>query len=600
MADFTRTRALVLYVMLLALWLAAGVTVFGIIPPFRDSGLPRLLVTVASMALAVAAVTCVSGWMSFAWISLVLLSPPAVLSGDVSVIGAASVVLVLCGIGGWAALPAALAPPFGITAVLVLTVRKDLWAVPVALAAGLVLWMGYRPVFWPSPWLWLSAILVFSSGLPLSERLVTVFVPLIMGLPQGAAAAAISHDSGFFRTALSVAILPAAAWLAAAPYLGHDQVSPLGREESPLRQTHDTVKSSVAKKPFNSTSYSSKLEQGSGRGISRIHLERQEKAVFTKSSSVGDASDAQFPDTSISSIMSPITDFDPCAEMESGTFQGRRTKSILSMLARAVPRKILSPNLGGRTVKFVMIMPGGVRTLFKPAHIRSHIAKPGAEVGMFRLGRMLGIGAVPPAVIRRFDGQMLRRVLLAAHSSGLELFDNRVLPEGSGMVTGAMIIWVKHARELVITPDMVRYYLTPGRRLSPGERRMAAQLADMSVLDYIGGNFDRLTGGNLLRDSSGHLYFIDNGAAFPGHGIASPEWRRQARKYLGRVRRDMLKRLISLRYRHFKQCLGDILPTGRIREAYVRTQELVAHFQGIMMQWGAKGVLVDENNASVP
>jgi hypothetical protein len=140
------------------------------------------------------------------------------------------------------------------------------------------------------------------------------------------------------------------------------------------------------------------------------------------------------------------------------------------------------------------------------------------EIAAYRLGRALGLDNVPIAMPRAFDASRLRRAF--ATPEGAEDFERRALPDANGTLRGALMPWIDRYEPLAIEegPERLRWerWLTDATAPVPDEDRpMARALSTMLVFDYVTGNWDRWSGGNVVRDGgTGRLLYVDNDGAF--------------------------------------------------------------------------------------
>jgi hypothetical protein len=140
------------------------------------------------------------------------------------------------------------------------------------------------------------------------------------------------------------------------------------------------------------------------------------------------------------------------------------------------------------------------------------------EIAAYRLGRALGLDNVPIAIPRSFAALEIRRAF--ATTEGAEDFDHRALVDAHGSLRGALMPWIEHYDAMAIEEgdERLRWerWLTDGATEVPdADRAMARALSTMVAFDYVTGNWDRWSGGNVARDgSTGRLLYVDNDGAF--------------------------------------------------------------------------------------
>ena len=172
--------------------------------------------------------------------------------------------------------------------------------------------------------------------------------------------------------------------------------------------------------------------------------------------------------------------------------------------------------IGTSSVVYEVELAGPIDCAFKPAS-RVHPRGWAAEVMAYRVAQRLGIDSVPPAVVRRIErGQFRRRLEPTAGATVDELMDELVLDGRS--VVGAAIYWVPdlgRISDLDRPAGILRWsaWLAPGAELPDESRALARDLSSMTVLDYVIGNFDRMSGGNVRTNGAGRLVIRDHNLA---------------------------------------------------------------------------------------
>ncbi|MFT5355720.1 MAG: hypothetical protein ACI9KE_002939 [Polyangiales bacterium] len=157
--------------------------------------------------------------------------------------------------------------------------------------------------------------------------------------------------------------------------------------------------------------------------------------------------------------------------------------------------------VGHTSVVFRMRLEGEHNAAFRPRtrrHRRGHLA----EVAAYALGRFLGLDNVVPATLRT---ESRRRISEHLHSRyddvhTWEDLEERIFYRSPTQTPGAAIYWV---------PDLVETELDQGASRRewegwlagediPEERvALARDLSNVRVFDYLIGNWDRFSGGNL-------------------------------------------------------------------------------------------------------
>ena len=171
------------------------------------------------------------------------------------------------------------------------------------------------------------------------------------------------------------------------------------------------------------------------------------------------------------------------------------------------------------------------------------------EVAAYETARLLGLDNVPPAVVRRLDGQM-----------------------------GSMQLWVEGAR-------------SETDRIAEGDQhrsmsKILFQKHTMQVFDQLIYNFDRNTG-NVLIDGDDKLWMIDHTRTFKS--VPSlPE--RSAVRF---VDRDLWQRLQGLDEALLKKHLAPHLEPLQLAALVKRHRLLVQHIESLIEELGEDQVLFD-------
>lgn len=271
-----------------------------------------------------------------------------------------------------------------------------------------------------------------------------------------------------------------------------------------------------------------------------------------------------------------------CAPITAGNFDGKRVADALDVMATGKILSILPGNSSGRTVKMNLVVEPNWYVFFKPRHRVHLFTRPQGEVGAFRVNRLLGMNHVPPAVVRTLDGSVIHSAFKRRGTAErLDQLEREVLSPGTDDLTGALLLWVHGARNFEPSEALLEKMKNPRAVLSPDEEALVWDLSWMVLLDHLTNNYDRHTGGNILRAKDGRLVFIDNGAAFG----PDRDWKRARRQgqlqLLARHAPAFTAALRRLEPRVMAACAGDVLSARDIDGVLSRRDELVAHLAGL-------------------
>lgn len=174
---------------------------------------------------------------------------------------------------------------------------------------------------------------------------------------------------------------------------------------------------------------------------------------------------------------------------------------------------VKSKSIGHTSYVLKLTMTSGAQAVFKP---RSRLPlgdrRYRGEIAASRLARALGLVNVPRAEPRAFDAAALRALQPD--------FDAKALPDADGHIRGAITAWIPGYEVLPLEQPSARAgwepWLTDASKPVPFDQRSLAK--DLSVLvafDYVTGNWDRWSGGNVAKDGrAGTVLFPDNDGAF--------------------------------------------------------------------------------------
>jgi hypothetical protein len=203
-----------------------------------------------------------------------------------------------------------------------------------------------------------------------------------------------------------------------------------------------------------------------------------------------------------------------------GSFHGKPDHTLLAPL-REPGITAVRLNRGGTSISLRIDFENGARAACKPSQIHIH-SQPRREVAAFRINRLLGLQAVPPAVGRRFRfSDIVDHLESATHR-------RRVIaetsPDEDGTVLAELSWWIPELEEARIqgftidsTDGVVTWkrYLAQGRPVPEDLAGMVAQVSQLVLFDFIINNADRWSGGNVKASEDGRvLYFMDNTMSF--------------------------------------------------------------------------------------
>ncbi len=262
-------------------------------------------------------------------------------------------------------------------------------------------------------------------------------------------------------------------------------------------------------------------------------------------------------------------------------------------------------SIGHTSVVFKLKLEGGAQAAYKP-HSRRGGGRYRGEIAAYRLARALGLSNVPPALPRSFVWAELRAALGGNATDAGKLFENETVGDAHGDVRGAIIPWIDHLTFLPLDREPQRSswrtWLAARGSVPEDKRKLAGQISTMIVFDYLTGNWDRWSGGNIGMQEGGEtLLYIDNDGAFfdppPPAPLAS---QLGLLKGDARFSRSLVVALRSLTPEAAKAAMGELgpgealLPARVLDGVEVRRRTALGIIDARMAEVGEDKVLVFE------
>lgn len=282
----------------------------------------------------------------------------------------------------------------------------------------------------------------------------------------------------------------------------------------------------------------------------------------------------------------------------SGTFLGMSDELLLDRLRTQKPTR-LKLNRGGSSLSFRVDFADGSRAAWKPAQTNTQTI-PRKEVAAYRINRLLGLNAVPPATMRTLTRDELFGLLHPDSQPAVPRIRAETIIGPNGVVSGEASYWIPVIKDSVFdTPeghDQMAGWLTQGRPIPFEHRAFAAQVAVLVVFDFLISNPDRYSGGNMKTTADGaQLFFMDNTMSF----FLDPEGLEKTRVVLNRTQRfsrSFQRALARIEAATLRRLLRDpdgteILTDVEIRAVVRRREFIERHVAALITQFGDKEVL---------
>ncbi len=224
------------------------------------------------------------------------------------------------------------------------------------------------------------------------------------------------------------------------------------------------------------------------------------------------------------------------------------------------------------------------------------------EIAAYRIGRLLHLDNVPPAIFRRVSWREIKRRFYE------DLLDRRwtvrreVIWDPDDFAPAAAIYWIKGLRSIGLEEtDGWRDWLQGGP-IPDDKEELARDLSTMAVFDFLIGNWDRFSGGNLPTNRSRERAFLrDNDRAF-SEPLLRGRYERILRGLLltERFSKSMVDRLAALDEDAIRQELArdpsheaaPLLSEPQIAAVLDRRATILTHVAALIEQRGADRVLV--------
>ena len=190
------------------------------------------------------------------------------------------------------------------------------------------------------------------------------------------------------------------------------------------------------------------------------------------------------------------------------------TDALARRLAESAPvgARLISP----RSLSIKVALASGDRAVWKPLRKTNRTAR--YEVAFSKLAPLVGAPRVPLSVLRRLSVSRLAGLLEAGSPEMAQALRDEALADENGLAGGAIIEWVADLGPPLFEGEsgwkqLARWLGRDGPLA--GDEPMVAAASRMVVADYVLGNWDRFSGGNLFADASGRgLALVDNNGSF--------------------------------------------------------------------------------------
>lgn len=278
-------------------------------------------------------------------------------------------------------------------------------------------------------------------------------------------------------------------------------------------------------------------------------------------------------------------------------------ETILAGMSARAPRRLRQ--VGTSSITLRADLGEGLESAFKP-RTRTHPRGWMAEIAAYRIARALGMDNVPPVIGRSMPRAVMQQRFDSEHPEDWEPIRETILWDAPGVARGAAIYWIPRMRssDLASAAGLERAapWLAQSGEVPPDRSSVARDLSTLLAFDYLIGNWDRFSGGNVSTDATGTRLFVrDHNVAF----IEPLQGDRYARVRAGlervqRFSRGFVERLRALDEAALRAALAEdpegrerpLLDDAQIGGVLARRRALLSYVAAVVELHGAERVLV--------
>jgi hypothetical protein len=281
-----------------------------------------------------------------------------------------------------------------------------------------------------------------------------------------------------------------------------------------------------------------------------------------------------------------------------------RQRPAIELLAPVKQQDIVAVTLlSPRSLSLKLRLKGGRFRVFKPMLKQNRRAR--YEVAAFRIAEHLAVKQVPAARIGRIPLEFLTsRLKIDAETSAEKLTESALLT-GEGSVLGAEIEWISDLDPKGIEQlggiSAMKKWLQPGRPAGTLEPILSRSFSIMVCFDYLIGNWDRFSGGNLfVNRAADALVLLDHNGSFARWGETSRKRMNRLLKSSERFSKGFIERLRTLEASDIEAALSrepdhsrHPLLTEREKTLILeRRDALLAYIDALVFNKGAENIIV--------
>ena len=256
-----------------------------------------------------------------------------------------------------------------------------------------------------------------------------------------------------------------------------------------------------------------------------------------------------------------------------------------------------------RSLSLKIALESGDRAAFKPLRKSNRSAR--WEVAFDLLAPLVSAGRTPRAALRRVPLAQLLALLEPSYPELATSLRAEALVDGKGYVGGAAIEWIEDLSPTRFEGEkgkaLLEAWLSPNGKTADSEH-LAEAASRMIVADYVLGNWDRFSGGNLFEDAAGRaLWLIDNNGAFAAWSDRQRDRMEGQLASCARFSKSQVEHLrgltegsvrAALREEEAKEIVPHLLEDAEITTLLARRDAVLARVDALVEERGASQVIV--------
>ncbi|MCP4599790.1 MAG: hypothetical protein GY847_04490 [Proteobacteria bacterium] len=286
--------------------------------------------------------------------------------------------------------------------------------------------------------------------------------------------------------------------------------------------------------------------------------------------------------------------------MDAVSEKAETPKTDLLSELRASP-VVFARLISGRTLSLKLRLEGDLKAVFKP--VRRGDWRAGREVAVFRLARLLGVERVPTSTIREIPLHSLVRFIRNRNPEEATALEQTAYTDNKGLTRGAVIQWIDDLSpnhlETLGGIRAIKKCLAPAR-IKEDCPPIAANVSAMIVFDYVTGNWDRFSGGNIfVAANHSNLVLLDHNGTFAPWSDRQKKRMQKLLKETARFPVGLIRKLRALEAKDIEGALSEepwhsrrrLVSLDEVGLLLSRKDTLLNHVDELIRLYGEEAVL---------